>query len=315
MGDVIDREIETTFLSAVIPEEIDLTIAVERETEAQAQSLQAQWQTRLDHARYEVRRSERRYKAVDPDHRVVARTLEREWEAKLQDLDEVERQFREAKIERHVELTASDRVALRSIARDLRAVWRAETTTPADRKAMLRLVVQMISLEPVDLPRRSTRVRIQWMSGAVDEHIIDRPVNGTARKLAMRIQELLNSDEGLDNRQIAKRLNDEGALTAKRMRWTEDAVQHVRNTYGLQRPRRLHRSALPDRHPETEQYSIPGAAKRLGVTTKVLRGWVARGVIPAHQAHYRGYKAWWLRIDDKLMAKLERLAHLKLRAN
>ena len=76
---------------------------------------------------------------------------------------------------------------------------------------MLRLVVQMISLEPVDLPRRGTRVRIQWMSGAVDEHIIDRPVNGTARKLAMRIQELLNRDKELDNRQIAKRLNDEGA--------------------------------------------------------------------------------------------------------
>jgi len=79
----------------------------------------------------------------------------------------------------------------------LRAVWRAETTTPADRKAMLRLVVQLISLEPVDLPRRGTRVRIQWMSGAVDEHIIDRPVNGTARRLAMRIQELLNSDAGI----------------------------------------------------------------------------------------------------------------------
>jgi len=315
IGDLIDREIETTFLSAVVPEEIDLTIAVERETEAQAKSLQAQWQSRLDQARYEVRRAERRYKAVDPDHRVVARTLEREWEAKLQDLDEVERQFREARTERHVELTASDRMALRSIARDLRAVWRAETTTPADRKAMLRLVVQMISLEPVDLPQRGTRVRMQWMSGAVDEHIVDRPVNGTARKLAMRIQELLNSDEGLDNRQIAKRLNDEGAVTAKRMRWTESAVQHVRNTYGLRRPRRLHRSALPDRHPDTGQYSIPGAARRLGVTTKVLRAWVARGVIPAHQARHRGYQAWWLRIDDKLMVKLARLAHSKRRAN
>ncbi|HET7372327.1 MAG TPA: recombinase family protein [Gemmatimonadaceae bacterium] len=315
MGDLIDRELETAFLSAVVPEEIDLTIAVERETEAQAKSLQAQWQSRLDHARYEVRRAERRYKAVDPDHRVVARTLEREWEAKLQDLDEVERQYREAQTERHVELTASDRAALRSIARDLRAVWRAETTTAADRKAMLRLVVQMISLEPVDLPRRGTRVRIQWTSGAIDEHIIDRPANRTAPKLATRIQELLNSDDGLDNRQIAKRLNDEGALTAKRMRWTEDAVQHVRNTHGLRRPRRLHRSALPERHPDTGHYSIPGIAKRLAVTTKVVRGWVARGVIPAHQAHHRGYQAWWLRIDDKLMVKLERLAHAKLQAN
>lgn len=315
MGDIIDREVETVLLSVVVPDEIDLTIAVERETEAQATSLQAQWQSRLDQARYEVRRAERRYKAVDPDHRVVARTLEREWEAKLQDLDEVERQFREAQTERYVELTATDRVALRSIARDLRAVWRADTTTPADRKAMLRLVVQMISLEPIDLPRRGTRVRIQWMSGAVDEHIVDRPVNGTPRKLATRIQELLSSDEGLDNRQIAERLNDEGALTAKRMRWTEAAVQHVRNTYGLRRPRRLHRSALPDCHPDTGQYSIPGAARWLGVTTKVLRGWVARGVIPAHQAHHRGYRAWWLRIDDKLMVKLARLAQSKLRAN
>jgi hypothetical protein len=96
------------------------------------------------------------------------------------------------------------------------------------------------------------------------------------------------------------------------MRWTEHAVQHVRITYGVQRPRSLHRSAFPDRHPETGQYSIPGAARRLDVTTKLLRGWLARGAIPAHQAHYRGYQAWWLRIDDKLMAKLERLAQSKL---
>ena len=57
------------------------------------------------------------------------------------------------------------------------------------------------------------KIALRYSSGAVDEHIIDRPVNGTAHKLAMRIQELLNSGEGLDNRQIAKRLMQRSPLT------------------------------------------------------------------------------------------------------
>ena len=75
-GRPIDAAVEDLLLRTIIPTELELSLAVEREVDAQAASLEAQWKLRLEQAEYEARRAERRYKAVDPDNRVVARTLE-----------------------------------------------------------------------------------------------------------------------------------------------------------------------------------------------------------------------------------------------
>lgn len=309
-GAEIDQTVEELFLSTMVPEEIDLTIAVENEANGQARSLEAQWQSRLEQARYEARRAERRYKAVDPDNRVVARTLEREWEARLQDLDDVERQHAEARRVRHVDLTASDRAALREIARDLPAIWRASTTSAADRKAMLRLVIELISIEPIDLPVRSSRVRVQWRSGAIDEKIIERPIWMRALRpaptaLIERIQVML--DEGLANDQIALRLNNEGFHTAKRQPWTGSAVAHARAGHKLRRNKKLSRTFLPDQHPVTGRYSIPGAARRFGVSRDVVKSWVSRGLVDVKKERFGRYDARWLDIDETRALELARL--------
>lgn len=180
MGRRLDEAIERLFLATMVPTEIDLSIAVEREASTKAKSLDEQWHARLEHARYEARRAERRYKAVDPENRNVARTLERDWEARLLDLDEVERQHADARRAGHVDLSPADRDALRKLARDLPALWHAPTTASAERKAMLRLVVEAITAHPIDVPRRTTRLAVQWRSGAVDDVIVDRPATRTS---------------------------------------------------------------------------------------------------------------------------------------
>src|SRR5882672_3367904 len=96
-GEVLDNVVEDLFLETMVPSEIDLSLAVEHEVNGQAKSLSAQWQARLEQARYEARRAERRYKAVDPDNRVVARTLEREWEQALRELERIEQQREQAR--------------------------------------------------------------------------------------------------------------------------------------------------------------------------------------------------------------------------
>jgi hypothetical protein len=94
---------------------------------------------------------------VDPDNRVVARTLEHEWEIKLREPEEVERQYTEARRTRRVDLSEEDRARVRELARDLPAVWRSPVTPPADRKAMMRLMIEAISLSPIEVPRRAER--------------------------------------------------------------------------------------------------------------------------------------------------------------
>jgi DNA invertase Pin-like site-specific DNA recombinase len=303
-GDTLDAAVEDLFLETMTPSEIDLSIAVEREAHGQADSLAAQWQTRIEQARYEARRAERRYKAVDPENRVVARTLEREWEARLADLEEVERQYTNTRRERRVELGAADREALRAIARDLPAVWRSETTTPAERKAMLRLVIDMITLEPIDLPKRTTRVRVQWRSGIIDERFVERPGGATPTNIVERVRGLVA--QGLHDEDIARRFNDEGLVTAKHQRWTANAIRHVRNEHAIEKARRPRVGVLPERHPVTNRLSVPGAAKRFGVTTRVVQHWIHAGIVVGHRERYAQYDAWWLDIDDELARKLDR---------
>lgn len=310
-GAAIDSTVEELFLSTMVPEEIDLTIAVENEASSQARSLEGQWQARLEQARYEARRAERRYKAVDPDNRVVARTLEREWEARLQDLEDVERRYADARRVRRVDLGDRDRAALRDIARDLPALWNAPTTTSADRKAMLRVAIEMVTLEPIDLPVCSTRVRIQWCSGTVDERIVERASyqHLTAPRptaLLDRVRAML--DEGLSNVEIAQRLNDDGLRTARGNVWTAAAVAHLRQNFELRRARPHRFPFLPDRHPETGRYSVPGAARRFGVTANEVKLWIRRGLVAFHRERFGRYdNAWWLDIDDARAAELERL--------
>src|SRR5262249_41168721 len=162
----------------------------------------------------------------------------------------------------------------REIAKDLPAVWRASTTTAAERKAMLREVIELVSLEPIDLPARRTRVRVQWCSGAVDERLVERPVWVRALRpppaaLLDRIQTML--DEGLDNERVAQRLNAEGFRTGKRRPWTATAVAHMRTNHRLRRAKKIQKSFLPDRHPTTGHYSVPGAARRFGVSRDVVK--------------------------------------------
>jgi DNA invertase Pin-like site-specific DNA recombinase len=306
-GSHLDEHVEQIFFETMVPEEIDLTIAVEKEASGQARTLEAQWKARLEQARYEARRAERRYKAVDPDNRVVARTLEREWEARLQDLDEVERQYADARRTRHVDLTAADRAALRDIARDLPAIWNAPSTSAADRKAMLRLVIEVVSLEPIDIPVRSSRVRVQWKSGALDDQVIERPPwtrapRPLARAILVAIQTML--DQGLANDQIAQRLNDEGLRRRKKKLWTAAAVSHVRTRYKLHRSEKLRYRFLPERHPVNGRYSLHGAAHRFGVSLDVVKSWVRRGLVEVHRERYGRYDARWLDLDDGLVAQL-----------
>ncbi len=93
----IDRAVAGLFLACITPPEIELALAVVREAERQGREVDRQWTLRLERARYDARLAERRYKAIDPDHRVVARTLEREWNDKLTELERLEREYHDVR--------------------------------------------------------------------------------------------------------------------------------------------------------------------------------------------------------------------------
>ncbi len=310
-GAAIDRAVERLFLDTMVPDELELSLAVERELDAKAQSLERHWSTRIERAEYEARHAERRYKAVDPDNRVVARTLESDWERCLGELEQLRAEFERTKRQQRVELTDRDRERIRALARDLPKVWKSPTTRQADRKAMLRLVIEAVSLRAVEVPTRETLVRIAWKSGAVTQLHVPRPtireLISTSDAALARLREL--ADAGVHDRQIAERLDAEGFVTGMGKRWNLDAVRNMRSHHRIPStaPSLPTARPVPDRR-QDGCYSVLGAARHFGVGKDVIRGWIEKGAVQVSRQTGRLSGAIWLHIDEETEARLAVLA-------
>lgn len=312
-GQAIDRAVETLFLNTMVPSELDLSLGVERVIGSQARALEEQWRARVEQCTYEARHAERRYKAVDPDNRVVARNLERDWEQRLRDLEQVEQQYRDARREHRVELTEQDRERIRALARDLPKVWRSPVTPATDRKAMLRLVVEAIAVSPVDVPQRATRVRVAWKSGAVTELIVARPDRRQRLRTPEHVVARLGAfaAAGMRDEDIADALNAEGLRTGRDRAWNVVAVKWTRRRESIPRvaPDAPRTQPLPERD-EDGRYSIAGAARQLGVSVDVIRRCVERGWLAGERKPYANHKStWWIRLDDAAEARVREHVH------
>lgn len=304
-GAAIDEQVATAFLAAALPSELELTFAVTREAERQAEEVDRQWTLRLERARYEARHAERRYKAVDPDNRVVARTLEAQWEESLREVEIAEREYARARERKKVVLSEDDRRRILELAGDLPRVWRAKTTTRQQRKNLLRILVREVTLSPIDVPARRTRVQILWESGAVNELVVERPrsVSGcqTSREAAEVIARMTR--EGRYDDQIASALNDQGFRTAKGREWDVRLVNGVRTRMEASRP-----AATPARTPLPQRrsdglYSIGGVAEYFGIAVGTARGWVERGLLVTSDGGGTG-RAAWFNLDEATTTRL-----------
>lgn len=303
-GRRLDDAVSTIFLERMVPAELDVSIAIERELAVEADALAEQWKTRIEQARYEARRAERRYKAVDAENRVVARTLESEWEEKLRHVEEVEREFELARRARRIELSAEDRASIRAIAHDLPALWSSDTTPSSDRRAMLRTVIDVIAVSPIDIPNRETLVRVQWKSQHVTELRIPRPGRlATSDSACDRVQALVA--KRMTDEQIAATLNYENIKRASGKPWNDIAVRRVRQRHGLACGQARPTSRpVPDRHPKTGWYSLPGAVRAFGISRRVVRYWIDRDLVRSRRDTVDGRDIRWLSIDDALVNRL-----------
>ena len=311
-GAAIDAAIEQQFLATMVPDELELCLAVERDVVRQTSEVDRAWRARIEQATYQARRAERRYKVVDPDNRVVARSLERDWEIALRALEELEREHEQARREKRIDLTDEDRRQVRALAKDLPKVWRAKTTAPADRKAMLRIAIEAIGIRPVDVPRRLTALSVAWTSGQITELEVPRPhrtqQSRTPSHALTRLGELAKA--GLRDEQVADALNAAGLVTGKGLAWTLSAVRWARRSEGIKRryPDLPRRTQLPERHPDG-RYSVHGAAKRLGVSVEQVRRWMTNGLAEATREHFEEHRGvYWLRLDGATIRRLAALS-------
>jgi uncharacterized protein (DUF4415 family) len=239
---------------------------------------------------------------VEPENRLVARNLECQWEQKLRAAEKLEQDFQAWQRQRHLELTPADREEILALGENLPKVWNAPTTTSADRKQIVRLVIKDVI---VDQHREKGKVwfQVNWQSGAISEHWYNRRVRSYAdyadwERLEQRIREL-HARQKMDE-EIAAALNAEGFRTPHHWPFSSGLIWILRKQLGL--PTVVHQGFIPDRW-EDGTYSVYGAAKELGVFKGTIYTWIYGGRLQAQQLG-KG-TPWKIHLDEEKIAALK----------
>lgn len=280
----VDALVEGVLLEALAPDRIAIALAAMGELEKEDRHLERQWTLRRERARYEAERARRQYDAVEPENRLVARSLERAWEDKLRAVEAIEQEYARWRSEGPLVVGAADRAQLRRLGENLPRIWHAATTSADDRKRILRLVMRDVVLDAKRL-RGRVWLRIGWQTGATSEHRLQRRVHTyrdyiDIEQLRKRIAELNRA--GKMDKEIATILNREGFVAARACAFKGENVWLLRTRWGIPTVKINGAAANPARWLDGT-FSVQGAAAALGITAQTVFKYLDRGLLSGHQ--------------------------------
>ena len=210
-GKVLDNEIERQVLAVLEPASLDLSMRVAAEVEARRMQEEAIWAQRLERAKFEAERSQRQYNAVEPENHLVVRTLERDWEEKLQVLRKLEDDYRRHQAQSPPLLSKAEREAIATLAKDIPGLWHSPAATWEQRKEIVRQLIDQVQVTVLGESER-VLVAIFWAGGFETKLEIQRPVR-TAQQLtylgSLKERICALQDEGRTSTEIACRLTEE----------------------------------------------------------------------------------------------------------
>jgi DNA invertase Pin-like site-specific DNA recombinase len=309
-GPCLDAFVSQQVLAALEPATLELSLTATEHLEQERAELDRLWQQRRERAAYEVERVARQYHAVEPEHRLVARTLERAWEEKLAAQQQLEQEYHRFVQRQPRLLSEAEREAIRRLATDIPTLWRASTTTAADRKEIIRQVVERVIVEVQDSSER-VKVRIEWIGGGSTESVVIRPIGtlselSTYSQICQQVQEL--TEAGWAATAIAQVLNEAGFHPPRStIGFRAEAISQLQRQLGVKAPRprvRHHEGFLPDEWWPTE------LARQLHLPRGTLLHWIRQGVVRARQLDEPLHR--WVVWADK--AEQERLRAYHQRA-
>lgn len=275
-GRKVDQEVARVFLSTIEPAAVEAAKRAEELVRREDDDVERLHNLEVDKAEYAAQRAQRQYDAVDPDNRVVARELERRWNAKLVQLEEV-RNRAAARRTKQQPLTEDDVQRAHQMAADLTSVWQAATTKDRDRKRLLRCLVDEVQLGTED---ERYRVRILWKGGAVTDCEVRRHKRGEHRRTSEDTVDLVRKLAAqFDDAQIARILNRQGRRGAHGRSFTKEAVRCIRRKNEIPRP-----ANQPARDPREGPFTADEAAGELGVSMSTVHRWLQGGVLAGAQA-------------------------------
>ena len=230
----VEPLVESVVLETVSREELGLAVGALEKLAERTQEMVRQWQKRIEGARYEAEKAGRRYHQVEPENRLVARTLEAEWNDRLEEVEQLKKEYERVRQSLPLDLSDEQRQKVFALAEDLPRLWNSPTTRNSQRKRLLRLLIEDITLRNVDDPW-STEVAIRWKTGVVSRHRAARiqpHPQTTSAEVVARIEELATQ---WSDHEIAEVLNAQGHRSGSGRKFTTQSVSHVRRRRGIRK--------------------------------------------------------------------------------
>ena len=302
-GDEVDAAVARTFLEAIEPAQLEVSMASLEQIEARAAQIDRQWHLRLEHARYETDLARRRFLAVEPENRLVARTLETDWNGKLADVERLERQYAALPRPTARLADAQERQRILALAQDLPTIWHARTTTNAERKRLLRLLIKDVTLTKAET---TIDLGIRWQTEALTEAAIarPRPVYEAKRTDSAVVTYVRRRAGTHPDDQIAVLLNEAGYRPGMGGSFTEGKVRWIRYAYKIETGCPKAPGACASGQRGDGRYSAQAAGELLNVNVSTIAAWCRSGLLDSIQTAPHGPR--WVKLTPERIAELRK---------
>ncbi len=304
VDDLVTRQV----LCALEPAALELSCRALEDVRRERVRLDKHWKQRWERARYEAEDAERRYRAVDPENRLVARSLEQRWEETLRAERQVRDDYDRFLREQPPQLSQDERARIAALSTDIPALWHAPDTTPRDRKEIIRHLVEKIVVYAKN-DSEYVDVTIHWQGGLISRHEVLRPVRSYEQlrdfdKLMDRITTLRR--DGKTTVQIAEALNREGFITPKwRGAFSSEIVNQLLKRRGLANEKTYTDPLGP------HEWWLAKLADEIPVSAGKLADWARRGWL--HSRRTPAQNLWVLWADEPEVQRLRKLTALSHR--
>lgn len=294
----IDEAVAKTCLAMIAPAGVAAALEAEALLQADHDAALGQWRLAVERTRYEADRTERRFRAVEPENRLVARTLEGEWNQRLGELHAAEAELARRQSRQPRDLTPDQHHTLAALGSDLHRVWSAPTTTDRDRKELLRALLEEV-IVAVERAQHRAHLTARWRGGVLTELEVDLPRSYVppVRTAEDTIDLIRRLAAHYPDATIAGVLNRQGRRTANGERFTAITVGSLR------RYRKIpccQPSAPGSGHDDL--VTVAEAARILAVASSTVHRWLNDGFIVGEQLTPGA--PWRIRITEDFRSRL-----------
>ncbi|MDG0836295.1 hypothetical protein EXH51_26670 [Pelomonas saccharophila] len=274
----MDQAVGDLLVEMVTPMTLELALQVQKELESRSAEHDAMRRQEVERARYECDLARRRYMQVDPDNRLVADSLEAEWNEKLRAHEQANDRYQKQRADDAAGLTIKQRADIMSLAMDFPRLWNDPRTPNRERKRMARLLITDVTL----LKGAEITAQIRFNGGTTHTLHLGLPkqsweLHQTPSAVVELVDQLL---EHHADAEVAQQLNGQGMQSGWGHEFNQSIVRRIREQYHLQsRYERLRARGLL-----TKQE----IAERLNVQPDTIKKWRRAGLLRAHPFTGRG---------------------------